>query len=337
MNLTRLFILLITVVSFSPASAGSLFEDDSIIDIELTGPMGTLIKHKGDREKLPFVLSVNGKDHDILVRSRGKSRLRVCGFPPLKFNFEPDGMEGTVFEGLSGLKLVTHCQNSDTGDENLLEEYAAYRIFNLLSGLSYRVRLLRMTYTNTDGRLSKNARHRYAFAIEPRDELAERVGGTPLHITGVRKSQLNDNQAGMVYVFQFLVGNTDWSFVQAENDDECCHNGDLIGLDEEIVYLPYDFDLAGIVNAKYAKPDSTLRLKSVRHRRYRGYCTDRQTIQKALRFAKAQKAEILGVVQTLPGFTARQTEKAVKYLTGFFEIAENEEELLDLYEKRCIG
>ena len=336
MRLFRLLILFFSLTGLSPISADLLFESDAVLDIELTGPIDTLIENKNDRTDYPFVLHIDGKDHNIMVRARGKSRLRVCDFPPLRFNFETGDMSQTDFAGLSKLKLVTHCRNGPKNEYDVLEEYAAYRIFMLLSNISYRVRLLRLTYIDTDQRL-KNVRPRYAFAIEPQEHVAERVGGTRLNVTGVRKSELNNNQAAIVYVFQYLIGNTDWSFVLAENDDECCHNGDLIKIGEEIFYVPYDFDLAGIVNARYAKPDPSLKLKNVRLRRYRGYCTDRQTLHKAIRFVKAQKSEVLDVAQTLPGLSSKQTDKVVDYLDKFFDRAEDEESLLKEYERRCLG
>jgi hypothetical protein len=323
-----------------PATEASpLFESHSVLDIELIGPIHSLVKSAEKSEEVPFVLRQNGVEHKVMVRLRGKSRLRVCQFPPLRIRFEAGNSANKMglFAGISKLKLVTHCQNSDRGETNVLEEYAAYRIFELLSDKSYRVRAWRVTYTDTDKKLSDKAHYRYGFVIEPMEQLASRSGGIPLQTAGLPVSRISREQAGLVFVFQYLIGNTDWSFVMADGDDECCHNGDLLEIDDTIYYVPYDFDLAGIVNATYAKPDSTLRIKNVRQRRYRGYCIDPESVRSALSYVKSRESDIQQLVSSLPGLLKKDSATMTEYLEQFFEKAQDEEKLLRLYEKRCIG
>ncbi len=92
------------------AGASPLFDDSAVIEVELRGPIGSLIKNKKERNELSFVLSANGVEYHVQVRVRGKSRLRVCEFPPLRFNFLTRDTEQTVFAGQDKLKLVTHCR-----------------------------------------------------------------------------------------------------------------------------------------------------------------------------------------------------------------------------------
>ncbi len=42
------------------ASASPLFDDNAVIDVELSGPIGPLIKNKYERTELSFVLKANG-------------------------------------------------------------------------------------------------------------------------------------------------------------------------------------------------------------------------------------------------------------------------------------
>lgn len=142
-RMRKLFPVVILTIA-SHAGASPLFDDDAAIDVELTGPVSTLIRKKKDRIEQPFLLRANGVEHEIRVRVRGKSRLRVCDFPPLRLNFSGQETSGTVFAGQEELKLVTHCRNRATAQTDALQEYSAYRIFNLLSDVSYKVRLLRI-------------------------------------------------------------------------------------------------------------------------------------------------------------------------------------------------
>ena len=44
--------------------------------------------------------------------------------------------------------------------------------------------------------------------------------------------------------------------------------------------MPYDFDLCGLVDASYAIVNSTLGIKSVRDRKYRGFKRDESLLEK---------------------------------------------------------
>lgn len=255
------------------AQASALFQSDDVLHVTLAGPISTLVENMDSKDELPFVLTADGVDHAVAVRNRGNSRLRVCEFPPLRLDFVRDATAGTVFEGQNKLKLVTHCRNYDRGEQDMLEEFLAYRLFNALTDASFRVRLLRIRYVDTGGRLEEGAAVRYGFVLEPEDQLAARLGGRPAAITGVPKRRHDVEQASLLYLFQFMIGNTDWGFVKADYDDDCCHNVALIDVDNVIHTIPYDFDLAGLVNARYARPDPALRIKTVRQRLYRGLCS----------------------------------------------------------------
>ncbi len=81
------------------SNASPLFDDNAVIEVELIGPIGSLIRKKDDRAEVPFVLKSNGTEQQVQIRVRGKSRLRLCKFPPLRFNFSESDTERTVFAG----------------------------------------------------------------------------------------------------------------------------------------------------------------------------------------------------------------------------------------------
>jgi hypothetical protein len=72
--------------------------------------------------------------------------LAICRDPPLRLDFDEATPLGTVFDGQNKLKLVTHCRDSDSYEQNLLEEYLAYRFYNLLTPISLGVQLAEITY-----------------------------------------------------------------------------------------------------------------------------------------------------------------------------------------------
>lgn len=315
--------------------ASPLFENDEVLEIALAGPLSTVIDDTEDRNKYRFTLTVAGSVIDVDVRVRGISRVRVCKFPPLRLKFSGSDTADTVFSGQKKLKLVTHCKGSADYEQNVLEEYAAYRIFNVLSGVSFRTRLVRIRYVDTDDPGSTEL-VRHAFFIESDRALAERNGGSVIDARHVTKNYLDETQAALVYVFQYLIGNTDWSLVRAFDRDTCCHNGALVDVDGRHFYVPYDFDLSGLVNARYAKPDSSLRISRVTQRRYRGYCMPSEVIRGALQTALGKHDDILRVIRNLPHLSEKDIESRARYLEGFFEAAANEDKLLRRFEKGCL-
>ena len=314
--------------------AGDLFDSDQILDISLSGPLDTVIDHKKDEEAFPFILELDGSEHPVKVNVRGNSRKRVCKFPPLRLVFDGSASTESVFYGQDKLKLVTHCNKSDKAQDNVLKEYAAYKFFTMLSGAAYRVRLLRINYIDTD---NKRSTAKLAFAIEPTGQLAARVGAEPVNVAGVSRTRLNDQQEARVYVFQYLIANTDWSMVSAEDDESCCHNGRLLAMNHELLYIPYDFDLAGLVNASYARPDPTLNISRVTQRLYRGFCLDGDVLAEAIQQVNAQQAEINGLLENLPFSSDRARKKARKFIEKYFEDAGKEAEMLKKFEKHCLG
>ncbi|MGB5257621.1 MAG: hypothetical protein WBN07_04460 [Woeseiaceae bacterium] len=315
--------------------AAPLFEDDAPIDITLAGPLSATIEDTTGRREQAFSLTVDGEAFDVAVRVRGKSRVEYCRFPPLRLNFARKDVADSVLAGQDKLKLVTHCKGSAEYEQNLLEEYAAYRILNVLTDISFRPRLLRVRYVDTDD-AAADPITRYAFFVESDQGFAARVGGDPLLVRDVARSLLDSNHAALVYVFHYLIGNTDWSLVRYYHDEFCCHNGKLFTVGGNSYYVPYDFDMSGLVGARYAKPQPELRLRSVRTRRYRGYCTDDQTRRTAIRAVVERREAILKVISELPGLTDKNRQRQYRYIEDFFKAAENEDKLVKEFARRCL-
>ena len=328
--------LLIYLCFIAHALAAPLFEDDAIIEATMRGPFGTLFDDTESREALPFEFEVAGIEYPIAVRLRGQSRLRVCKFPPIRLDFRETETTDTVFAGQGKLKLVTHCRNYGRGEQDLLEEYVAYRILNVLTDVSYRVRLLRISYVDIDGKLADASEQRYGFLLESDAQLAARTGAQLAGLNGMPKSSQDTDHAALVYVFQYLIGNTDWGLVTSDHDDTCCHNGTLLRLNSEVLFVPYDFDMAGLVNARYAYPNPMLSIDRVTQRLYRGMCVEREVLREALRKVAARRADILDVLRNTPGLSVANIDTAENYLDAFFKRAAKEDRLLRTFERRCL-
>ena len=148
------YIICALLVFCTPCLGSALFEDNAVLEVTLNGPVNRLIKHKADEKAFPFLLKADGSEMQIMASVRGNSRKKVCRFPPVKLDFDDSANHDGPFAGQTSLKLVTHCSESQKSQDNLLEEYAAYRIFLLFSDAAYRVRLLKINYEDTGDKFS---------------------------------------------------------------------------------------------------------------------------------------------------------------------------------------
>lgn len=336
MRQTRFLLLLLAgLAAVNNGQAEGLFDSGAILDITLAGPLSAVNRDDKHRRERSFSLELDGATVPVAVRLRGKSRVELCKFPPLRLNFAPHAVKDTLFVGQDKLKLVTHCKGGDEFEQNVLEEFLAYRLVNVLTDISVRTRLLRVSYVDTD-KPGTAPITRFGFLVEPDGKVAERIGGQVLNIRNLSRGMLDVEHAALMYVFHYMIGNTDWSLVRNYEDDYCCHNSTLFRVGERNYFLPYDFDMSGLVNARYAKPKPELRLRSVRTRRYRGYCADTTAVREALRAVVSRRDAIMAEVAALPGLNAKNRERLQSYLEKFFATAANEGKLLKEFERRCL-
>ena len=315
------FILLFTILAMSNTKAGSpdpLFQDDATLRVEITGPFARLINERPTEEELPGSFSFKGPDGtalelDVQIRARGRFRHTNCDFPPLFLNFKRSQVGGTLFDQQNKLKMVVHCKDSGRYQQSVLREYLAYRIFNSLTERSFQVRLLDVTYVDSEGRRPRMVRN--AFLIEHENRLADRLGMQRLNIFPDGVGDLQADHLNLGSIFQYLIANTDFSPILGSND-ECCHNYALFGTDgDPLLAIPYDFDMSGFVYTPYARPDEELDIDNVRQRLYQGFCVNN-------RYVEASIAEFLQAKDTQYALVAdlRVLESSVRQrLAGFMD------------------
>jgi hypothetical protein len=207
-----------------------------------------------------------GKTIDVpaRVRVRGIWRLKHCEFPPIRLNFAGKDTKNTVFDGLDKPKLVNYCRNNDQYEQYILQEAQLYRIYQLLTPNSHRVRVARLAYV--DSASGKKEAERYAMLVEDPDQLANRLLSKPIKTKGAGAADMEPKELALAYMFLYFIGNLDFSF-------NGLHNTELLGtMDGRIIPVAYDFDYAGAVNASYAVPPPNYGVSNVRTRKFLAYC-----------------------------------------------------------------
>ncbi len=319
-----------------------LFATTDVLEITLEGPLTTISRdQEGEPEYHPAILSFTNDAGDpqsvtIELRIRGNYRRqrRVCRAPPLYLNLPKKEVKGTVFEGQDKIKLVSHCQRQKKFQQFLLKEYLGYRVLNVLTDKSHGVRPLRVNYVDTD-REGRQSTH-YAFLIEHKKDLARRLGMASPKVSRVQKDALDEAHANLVAVFQYLIGNTDWSMVGGAIGENCCHNVvPLARPDGKYVPLPYDFDFSGVVNAPYAEPNPKLPIKRVRQRLYRGFCTRNEVLEGSFALLNEKKNEIYALYENQPGLDQTTARHVHRYYDDFYATINDPKKVRKRIIKNC--
>ena len=325
-------LLLILAMPIAAANqADLLFHSDELMEITINRPISRLNNDRDSTmEYAPASLSyrdANGNLVSLKVRlfSRGHKRLsrKVCSFVPIRILFDKKETEDTAFAWQKKLKLVTQC-HPETGKYAgyIVTEYLAYKILNLLTENSFGARLARITYV--DNETSRTLHETYGFFIEPSKHLAGRIGKERLILNETTAAHLDREHLNLISLFQMLLGNTDWSATHGGNNN-CCHNGKLFGRDgaSDNLYIPYDFDMTGLVDPEYATVDKALKLDSIRQRRYRGYCRNLSMLGDNIALLNSKHAAILSLFEDTRYLSSTRKKRSIQYIDRFYRLINN--------------
>lgn len=274
----------------------------------------------GEKQSLPV---------DVKVRGGWRSLSRNCSTPLLWVRFEEGSVEGTPFEGQWLLPLTTHCGKGVSVEaltqaipraefeQYLLREFLAHRIYNTLTDLSLRTRLVRISYPDPD-RPGRSSLH-YAFFTEHFDSAAARTGHHRPERGSFDAERLDAQSAARLALFQYMIGNTDWSIVRERNTML------LEDPDGRQFPVPYDMDMSGLVDAAYAGPAPGLPIDDVRERLFLGLCQPGIDWDALYAEFSGKADAILELDDRLPGLNRSSQRWVHRYLEGFFATLASDE------------
>ncbi len=288
-----------------------------LLTINLTTDVNLLIEQKKKDEYQPasinFKTAEGGQiQQQVKIKARGKSRRRICDFPPIKIKFKKEELASLgLNREFNEYKLVTHCSDGKDAEYNILKEFLAYKIYNELTDASFRVQLVKINYLDTES--AKITFVKYGFLLEDNEELCDRLEGEMIKAYNVQPTVLDPNEYNLLTFFQYMIGNTDW-------DLSVMHNIKILNCaaKESPMLVPYDFDFAGIVNTNYALPKSTLPQIDVRDRVYMGPCLEDEELARLIQIVQAKKPNILALIKDFDFLPKKHRRDIQKYLNDFF-------------------
>jgi len=300
-----------------------LFDDKTILDAKIVSDFKFLRKEKFKSAYQPAFFTIyfaNGDSAttEVRIKARGKFRRKHCLFPPFKIKFKKDEFGSSSVAEFNSLKLVTHCRPQAAYSQRLHEEYLIYKMYESLTEFSFKTRMFRINYIDSGSKSDPG--WFYGFLLEDIDQVAQRNNSIEIEPKSIHPERTNRYLSTLMPLFQYMIGNTDWSSVYF-------HNIKLIKQNDPTLYapitIPYDFDYCGLLDAPYAIPPEKLELADVTTRYYRGFCRSDEEFQEVFDLLIEHKDEFMNLISSWELLDERTKKDDLFYLEKFYNIIED--------------
>ncbi len=252
--------------------------------------------------------------HSVQVKAGGTIRRNFCALPPICLKIGTSGINGDSLQDEIRMNMVLRCKNAVQYEPYVLREYLVYKIYNIITPLSYRVRLVRLSIIDTgkDNEMTED----WAFLQEPDELMTLRLKGKMIENDALSISTVNPEVINSLSMFQYMIGNANYSVTGRHNLKILSLNS---GNPSGFLPVPYDFDYSGLVNADYAVPSEALGTSSVRERYYLGPCrpieVHKETIQKLAQF----EDEVMAYIKAFEYLDDKEKVDMNGYLESYFK------------------
>jgi len=335
-RLSRIAIISLLMILISNNSISSepaaLFRSDEVIRMEIRSDFFNLINDRTENseyqdaelkyltaDKKSLILKVK-----IMTRGHFRRNPDNCSFPPLYINFKKSEVKNTVFENQDKLKLVTPCQ----GEDDLVEEYIIYKLYNRVTDMSLRVRLVKVSYYDTGA--GKKLFERYSFFIENPEQAAIRNNAGIIE-KNLTPFDLDTENYKKMTIFQYLIGNVDWNVEMGRNvifmqpDDTA----------KAPCVVPYDFDFSAFVNAHYTLPVGVAEDIVANRRRYIGLCFPYVQLVSVFDLYNKLRPTFETIIEKQKAIPASDRDQLLEFLNDFYTVIDDEDLAGIMIQKSC--
>ncbi len=340
-------ILFISIASISQTNEGilndtlsgaiNLFGEDTPLYFTLKSDFKKFRKekYKGKYQKAQLIYQINDStkiNKQVRIKARGEFRRKHCSFPPIRLNWRKTEIVKNEFSQYYKLKMVTHCNGLKYYKQYVFKEYLCYKLYNILTDMSFRVRLVNVKYIDTRHRKQKEYETN-AFFIEDLEMLAERSNALVLENEKLSQRHVEEQNILQVAFFMFMIGNADWS-VPGQHNIKLLKSKDYNV--KKAWAIPYDFDYTGMVNAIYAIPDEErLGVEKITERVYLGLCKPESKFKPLIEKFKTHKDEFYDEINNFEYLEIQYKKEMTDYLDEFYKVIESENFYTNYLIKHC--
>lgn len=310
----------------------SLFRSEEIIKIELRSDFSAIqndraenpVLHDGEliyQTSLGETIKLPVK---IIVRGHFRRDPEHCDFPPLYIEFKKSEDKKTIFNNQKRLKLVTPCQT----EKDVIEEHTIYKMYNQVSDFSLKARLVKVLYYDTSR--NKKLFEKYSFFIEDKDHAAERNNSKEKD-KPLTPYDLNVDNFRKMAVFEYIIGNKDWFVTSRQN---------VIIMQPKDTTLapcgvPYDFDLSGLVNVEYSKPEGVPDEMLSDKRVYMGICYTENEFNEVFEFYRKLRPVFESIIDKQQLLSKSDRNYIIGYISHFYKVIESNKLIKQEFLDKC--
>jgi hypothetical protein len=307
----------------------AFFKNERPIEMKISTDIKALLAEKKDGNYVTASVAFKMPDRELIreniqVRPRGIFRKQNCNLASLMLEFRNE--ETSQLSSLKKLKMVGGCSKSSGDEQLVLKEYLVYKIYNIFTEMSLNVRLVKTDYNDSRGKMKDYTQ--YAFLIEDIDDMAKRNNCQEKETTQYHPERTNREHTTLVSVFQYMIGNTDWSIPYYHNIKLLVPKKDTNSFPFAV---PYDFDVTGFVNAHYATPPPELGISSVTERVYRGFPRTIGEIEETVNQFIQKKDQIYSMINDFELLSNSSKKEMLNFLDDFYNMINNKKNLQRIF------
>ncbi len=312
------------------------FGSEEPLEMTLSFNFNNFLKTRNNPEYLDATLTIklnaqNSISQRIKIKARGEVRRTISDFPPIMLKFKNDSQNSKSIREKGTLKLVTPCKKTTLYKNYVLKEYLAYRMFNLVTPYSFKTRLVKISYKDTEK--PKKTLTAYGFLIENEKDMAARNDAVLVNCGGVSHTQVNSRDLARVAVYNYMIGNTDWYL-------SCQHNIQVIKpikvASDKGIPVAFDFDYSGFVDAEYSVPTKNIPIEDVKERYYLGTCFTEEEIKPVIDEFVELKDEFLSTIENFDLLSMGDKKLAEGYINSFYRANSYNYTLISDLSRTCI-
>ena len=353
----------LAILCLAGVSAGDspLFSTKTTLDLTLKAPLKELFQQGSDNDKFAAQGELAYRDPssgaavvvsgvEVSVRGHTSRRGSECPFPKLKVAFgKKDGTRGeSIFGGLEGLRIGTHCGESEgeqltpefgrlANEKSPLREAFVYHLLDAIGVPTLRARPARIAYVDTTGGEQRPV-VRNALLLEDDDDVKRRVGATGAitmeQFTTARELFAPADTARLAFA-EAMIGNFDWCLrFYADDTYRCDAKQPLWNIsafkrdDGRALPVIADFDLAGMVVgshnwfdqvyfAGFVPSRSSIEIEVLSQLQRTRALFSRAQLDDTRRYFLSRRSAAYGAVEQ-SALDPRGRELAVQHLDAFF-------------------
>ncbi|MDX2248040.1 MAG: hypothetical protein SF052_14740 [Bacteroidia bacterium] len=310
-----------------------LFASDELLQITLETDLKKFLNDRGGdpsyHDAKLSLTDANGKieQGEVEIKARGRFRRDelTCHYPPIRVKFSKKKESPAVFKGQTKLKLVTHCAD----EQFVLREYYIYKVYNLITERSFRVRLAKIKYVDTQGEMPTE--EAFSFFIEDEEDMALRNGenaiGDDVPIT---YEDVDENQVTLVHIFNYMIANRDFRIPTPSQNMKIITQGNA-----KPTPVPYDFDWSGMVDASYTKLTGEAGPTYEDRQNFKPLCRTKEEYEVIFGKLREIEDDIENLYKNSPYLDSKVIKESLKYYKDFYKTINNPKKVEEIFVQSC--